>query len=178
MAAGKFYVYHLIDPRSDEVFYVGKGCGSRISQHEIEAKKGSDHPKCDVIRAIWDEGHEVKRVKVKHFKEEQAAYDYEAEEVARIGLENLTNQQAGGGKAFCRNTSGRVEPIYAARLILKYMATAIRVKAAGYKFNSPWAEAIAAVLQSSLERFRDKYGEQFVVDELAKYNIQLVHGDS
>lgn len=178
MTDGKFYVYHLIDPRSDEVFYVGKGCGNRIIQHEAEAKKGIDHPKCNVIRAIWDDGHEVRRVKVKSFKDEQAAYDYEAAEVARIGLENLTNKQEGGGKAFCRNAHSRIEPIYAARLILKYMATVIRVKAAGYKFNSPWAEVIAEVLQNSLSRFLDKYGEKFVVDELSKYNVQLVRGDS
>jgi hypothetical protein len=31
MTALRFYVYALIDPRDGEVFYVGKGCGSRAS---------------------------------------------------------------------------------------------------------------------------------------------------
>lgn len=26
----EFYVYHLVDPRNDKVFYVGKGKGHRV----------------------------------------------------------------------------------------------------------------------------------------------------
>ena len=29
----KFYVYRLIDPRTLQTFYVGKGCGNRVFQH-------------------------------------------------------------------------------------------------------------------------------------------------
>lgn len=169
-AAGKFYVYHLIDPRSDEVFYVGKGCGSRISQHEIEAKKGSDHPKCDVIRAIWDEGKEVKRVKVKTFNDEQAAYDFEAEEVARIGLENLTNQQAGGGGIGWRS---EVEPVYAVRLMLKTIAMYLMASERGFKFNSPWNEVIESVWPATIKRIAKDRGREFVVSELAKHKVEL-----
>lgn len=35
-----YYVYHLIDPSNDIPFYVGKGRGRRIYQHEILAKAG------------------------------------------------------------------------------------------------------------------------------------------
>ena len=31
-----YYVYELIDPRDDRVFYVGKGKKGRIDQHEAE----------------------------------------------------------------------------------------------------------------------------------------------
>jgi hypothetical protein len=34
----KFYVYALIDPRTDRVFYIGKGKGSRIYAH-VEASE-------------------------------------------------------------------------------------------------------------------------------------------
>ena len=30
----KYYVYHLIDPRDDSVFYVGKGQGNRSFSEE------------------------------------------------------------------------------------------------------------------------------------------------
>jgi len=36
----KYYVYHLIDPRDNFIFYVGKGSGNRIKQHISDAKAG------------------------------------------------------------------------------------------------------------------------------------------
>jgi hypothetical protein len=38
-----YYVYLLIDPRNDKVFYVGKGKGNRVNQHLLGAlnKKNS-----------------------------------------------------------------------------------------------------------------------------------------
>lgn len=30
----EYYVYQLIDPRNDLVFYVGKGCKNRMYEHE------------------------------------------------------------------------------------------------------------------------------------------------
>lgn len=34
----KYYVYRLIDPRTYETFYVGKGCGDRVFQHTKNVK--------------------------------------------------------------------------------------------------------------------------------------------
>ena len=34
-----FYVYALIDPRNNQVFYIGKGAGNRVFSHEIESGK-------------------------------------------------------------------------------------------------------------------------------------------
>ena len=34
---GPFYVYALVDPRDDAVFYVGKGTGQRLLSHGREA---------------------------------------------------------------------------------------------------------------------------------------------
>lgn len=163
-----YYVYHLVDPRSGEVFYVGKGCRNRLDNHEREAKKGSDHPKCEVIRSIWQEGFKVDKKKVKHFVDEQQAYDFEAAEIKRIGLENLTNQQDGGGVARSAKTT---EPIYAARLLLKYLARVLIAKALGYRFNMPWEEAINAMLPKTLKRLTEKYGKEFVIAELGKHNV-------
>lgn len=36
----KYYVYHLIDPRDNSIFYVGKGCGDRLNQHVKNARAG------------------------------------------------------------------------------------------------------------------------------------------
>ena len=94
----KFYVYHLIDPRNSEVFYVGKGTGKRLFQHEAEVRKGKvgNYDKYRRIKEIIDNGQSVVAKRVKEFVTEQDAYEYERIEVSRIGLENLTNMIEGG----------------------------------------------------------------------------------
>lgn len=92
----KFYVYDLIDPRNGEVFYVGKGTGKRAWQHEKDARKGVQSPKCQIIRDILAESLGVEIKIVKKFKDEDDAYRFEADRIAQIGLEKLANEVPGG----------------------------------------------------------------------------------
>lgn len=51
----QYYVYALVDPRTDQIFYVGKGVGNRVFQHIAEAENKnacSTSEKLDQIRAI------------------------------------------------------------------------------------------------------------------------------
>lgn len=93
-----FYVYHLIDPRNNKVFYVGKGKGDRVLQHERDARRlrFANSEKEQIIHEIWGEGLSVKRRIVKRFSNEQKAYHFEFQEIKRIGIENLTNIAKGG----------------------------------------------------------------------------------
>lgn len=91
-----FYVYELSDPRTGEPFYVGKGKGKRIDNHEVEARKGGGSVKCQMIRDIWADGYGVRKRIIRYFRSEKAAYDFERERIAQIGLENLTNVTPGG----------------------------------------------------------------------------------
>lgn len=95
----RFYVYDLIDPRDGKVFYVGKGTGNRIDQHEREARAGRVSRKCDRIRDIEAEGLSVIKKRVRSFADEQDAFDFEADRIDEIGLHNLTNVAPGGGIA-------------------------------------------------------------------------------
>ena len=92
----RFFVYDLIDPRTDEVFYVGKGMGRRPEQHTAEALKGKRSSKCERIRAILDSGQSVRVSIARRFTCESAAYAFEVERIADIGLANLTNVLPGG----------------------------------------------------------------------------------
>jgi hypothetical protein len=91
-----WYVYELIDPRNGEVFYVGKGKGNRICQHESEARSGYQSYKCNKIRSIWQDGHQIIRQKVAEFWNENAAYECEKDRIDEIGFEQLTNLMRGG----------------------------------------------------------------------------------
>lgn len=91
----RWYVYELVDPRSDTVFYVGKGQRNRVDQHEEEARKGAISHKCNKIRSIWNAGHQIHKRKIALFWNEVAAYKCEADRIDEIGLHNLTNVMSG-----------------------------------------------------------------------------------
>lgn len=91
----KWYVYELIDPRDDSVFYVGKCSGKRIYQHEAEARRGVCSYKCNKIRHLWSLNLQVKRRYVAWFWDEKAAYEHETERIK--SYKNITNVVRGNG---------------------------------------------------------------------------------
>jgi len=91
----RFYVYLLLDP-AGQPFYIGKGSGGRILDHEREARSGHDCPKCDAIRAIWSAGGQIVKTIVFETDDEQEALVREAELIEQYGLTTLTNKVAGG----------------------------------------------------------------------------------
>ncbi|GEM53724.1 MAG: LEM-3-like GIY-YIG domain-containing protein [Psychroflexus halocasei] len=70
----KYYVYLLIDPRDDKIFYVGKGYGNRVFYHINEAIfNPSETEKLEIIRAIKQENLKVNHFIVRHGLEENEA---------------------------------------------------------------------------------------------------------
>lgn len=117
----EYYIYYLIDPRTNIVFYVGKGCRNRMYNHVrevrmlIEEGKGpnesSNSHRFKVIRKILSLGLKVKYKKVYITYDEKEAYAKEKEEIDKIGLENLTNVYEGGEGV----SSGEHHPMYGRR---------------------------------------------------------------
>ena len=95
-----FYVYALIDPRSNQIFYIGKGTGNRVFSHEVESGKSpkSEKVKLQRIQEIESAGYDVKRLIVNWGLTEAEAF---AAEATLINLMNyispdaLTNAVAG-----------------------------------------------------------------------------------
>lgn len=98
------YVYTLAYPESmgGYVFYIGKGYGRRITEHEQRVRKGTRRQgdnlyKEGVIKKIWEAGEEVIRVKLAHFATNDEALEYEAALIILMrGCEHLTNLSDGG----------------------------------------------------------------------------------
>ena len=91
-----YYVYLLIDPENNQVFYVGKGIGNRIFAH-INAALKDEMPsdKLDKIRAIRVNGLEVTHIVHRHGLTEKESFEVEAALIDFIGLSGLTNQVQG-----------------------------------------------------------------------------------
>jgi len=95
----KYYVYHLIDPRTNLPRYVGKGSGERISYHTQLVISGEKHynPKLHnwISKLFWL-GLKPIEFKVFEIDDEHSAFEMEKEEISRIGIENLCNLHEGG----------------------------------------------------------------------------------
>lgn len=88
----EYYVYLLIDPETDNVFYVGKGIGNRIFEHLYPALTSpQESDKLDTIRSIQSKGLQVKHVIHRHGLTEKEAFEVEAALIDYIGIAGLTN---------------------------------------------------------------------------------------
>lgn len=95
-----YYVYALIDPRVDQVFYVGKGTGNRVFFHEIQSGKSpaSEKAKLQRIQEIETSGYEVKRLILNWGMTESEAFQSEATLMNLMNFlspDRLTNAVAG-----------------------------------------------------------------------------------
>lgn len=95
-----YYVYALIDPRTDEPFYVGKGKDNRALSHfqEKQLLKEGNTKKTAKIRKLQKLGYEPKiEFYAQNIEDEELAYTIESHYIrkyGRIGYENngiLTN---------------------------------------------------------------------------------------
>lgn len=99
LSLGDFYVYGLIDPRTNEIFYIGKGSGNRVFNHELESLKSadSDKMKLKTISEIKSAGLDVKKIIINHNLSEAEAFAAEAalinafNYVSNIGLTNIAS---------------------------------------------------------------------------------------
>lgn len=109
------YVYLLIDPRDNKIFYVGKGIKKRAKSHLKE--KDSEKEKNLKIKEIEDSGNEVKIDLLSKGLSNSEALKIEAAAIDLIGIENLTNKQRGyhskenGRREFTESAVYGVEPI-------------------------------------------------------------------
>ena len=118
IALGDYYVYGLIDPRTNKFFYIGKGSGNRVFQHEREEvdSPNDDKLKLKTIREIKSQKKEVIKVILNSNLTEKEAF---AAEAALINAFNyiynysLTNDVS-GHHSRCALTVEEFEKIYGA----------------------------------------------------------------
>ncbi len=100
-----WYVYHIIDPTINEVFYIGKGSGRRYSIHMIRALKwrkdgtiisGGNRHLYNKLLKIHDAGLCPKYYIEFESNIEKQVLDREVADISKFGIENLCNLTYGG----------------------------------------------------------------------------------
>lgn len=183
-----YYVYELIDPRDGQVFYIGKGKGRRRHDHERDARKGVHSRKCERIRSIFADGMAVRHRIVSRHDDENEALQAEADAIAAIGLERLTNVMPGGimgqlaylaaveranerAKACRRQVWGDALPTLAPKL-----ARAFRLKQEtggfGMQVGDTWFES-SGVIERFAADLVAAVGIDAVRDALAPYGVRV-----
>jgi hypothetical protein len=94
------YVYGLFD-QNDDVFYVGKGTGGRMYDHENVARREgicstNNYDLTNKIKNVINSGNEIGYKVFAEDVDEETAYEIEKEKINEIGLDNLCNLTKGG----------------------------------------------------------------------------------
>lgn len=107
-----YYVYLLIDPRNNSIFYVGKGKGNRLFEHAKGVLKESEFstlsPKIELIKEIIEEGHKVDyRIVRWNLDNQDKAFEIES-----ILIDLLTNEDLNKNGGLKNKIDGRHSSYY------------------------------------------------------------------
>lgn len=99
----KYYVYLYIDPRDNQVFYVGKGKGNRVYSHLYDETESAKARRIREIRA--DNDKPKIEILVHGLENELDALRIEAAVIDLLGKDKLTNQVRGWGSRLVGRSS-------------------------------------------------------------------------
>jgi len=86
MNKNKFYVYHIINPITNRIFYVGKGTGNRCKQHLTDKKEYSFNKRLNgYIRNLIENKTRPIIIKIAENLSEEIAYKLEENEIKKYG---------------------------------------------------------------------------------------------
>ncbi len=108
------YVYGLVDPRDNKIFYVGKASGNNRAFDHLRTPL-SGEAKSLRIQEIRSAGMEPEVDVLRYgLPDEGMCFEVEAAIIDAIGLENLTNEVRGHGIDRGRQTAADVERLHGA----------------------------------------------------------------
>lgn len=111
------YVYALVDPRDESIFYVGKASANNRAFDHLRIAKGEEE-KHKRIRQIRAAGHEPDVEVLRYgLKSVNASFEVEAAVIDALGLENLTNRVRGHGIDRGRQKASEVERLHGSKAI-------------------------------------------------------------
>ncbi|MDH5533444.1 MAG: hypothetical protein OEX81_03400 [Candidatus Pacebacteria bacterium] len=162
----KYYVYIYIDPRNDEIFYVGKGKGDRCFSHLFE---DSEKEKVRKIKDIRADGLEPKIEIIVHgIEDDSLVKRIEASIIDCFKIDKLTNIQRG----YHSKEFGRMS---VQQLIATYQAEDVEVEhpVISFKLNSTFRYGLDPIKLYDFTRHSWKLGPR---KDSAQYAFAVYQG--
>lgn len=175
----KYYVYKLIDPRDDKIFYIGKGTGLRMYNHVSNVKRDRIlnkklHSK---IKKILESGNRVKYIKVFLTDCESDAYSKEKKLISEIGLDNLCNVTDGGeesrywsGKSRSEETKRKISNSLRGRKMSQEVKDKISASLVGRKLSEEHKEKLA---ECNIGNKNPRYGKRHTKETKQKMSESM-----
>ena len=86
----KYYVYHIINPITDRIFYIGKGTGNRCRQHLTDKKEYTHNKRLNgYIRNLMENNTQPIIIKIAENIAEDDAYELEEAEIKKYGRKGI-----------------------------------------------------------------------------------------
>lgn len=90
-----YYVYSLVDPRNNKIFYIGKGCGNRVFHHcEAALQENEESLKLNLIREIISSGAAVGHYILRHKLTEDEVFQIESILIDFLTYPKFNTEQA------------------------------------------------------------------------------------
>ncbi|MBB1368101.1 GIY-YIG nuclease family protein [Pseudoalteromonas sp. SR44-5] len=162
------YVYCLIDPSNNEIFYIGKASkNNRAFDHLKEIGKETD--KSGRISDIRAAGEEPRVEILRYGLDESTAFEVEAAIIDTIGLENLTNAVRGHGIEKGRSSVDDIERLHSSKPLL---VDSIKEKCILFYINQTYSPTLSEPEIYDMTR-QFWYGVSEETRKNNKYNLAL-----
>lgn len=107
----KHYVYIYSHPKTNEIFYIGKGKGNRVFSHLNDK---SESKKVKYLQELYDSGLKPKiEILIHGIEDDKVTLNIESSIIDLIGIKQLTNNKVGyKSKTYGRMTIDQINSIY------------------------------------------------------------------
>lgn len=176
----KFYVYQLIDPLTNLVFYIGKGNGYRCFTHEYQSKNGNiphnnKHLFNKIIK-ILNTGDKIVYKIIFTSDIEEECYDLEEKAIREYGIEKLCNiELSNRGVKHTNETRKKISRSHTGKILSEQTKEKLRIINIGKKQSEETKKKRSDKLKGKSTHMKGKKHSEETKRKISESNIGKKH---